>query len=295
MSCMTKRLWLLVVPFALLNSVILTVALFKTIRISLGHYPLLGLHTTTFEYYRGIFSSKLFTQSLLNSLTLAVVATLFSLILGLVTALQLVKLKKGSRLLQTVYQIPITLPHLIVALMVMQIFSQSGILSRIAYQTGLISEVGQFPLLIHDDWGIGILLVFLYKEAPYVAISILAILKQLDFGFVEVAKNLGASKRQIFFKITLPLVQPTLATLFIILFCFTFASFEVPFLLGNPSHELVAVTAYDLFTQADLATRPQAFALTAVMTGVSVGVTVLTLIISRLLPGGRKGGSHEKS
>lgn len=84
------------------------------------------------------------------------------------------------------------------------------------------------------------------------------------------------------------MIQKTLMTLFIILFCFTFASFEVPYLLGNPSNQTVALTAHDLFTQADLTTRPQAFALNFVMSGICLVVATIALIISRILPGGRK-------
>lgn len=84
------------------------------------------------------------------------------------------------------------------------------------------------------------------------------------------------------------MIQKTLASLFVLLFCFTFASFEVPYLLGSPSNQTVALTAYDLFTQADLTTRPQAFALNLVISGVCLVVTLLILTISKMLPGGRK-------
>lgn len=285
MSCMNKKFFL-VLPFLLLNSVILVVALFKMVRLSLGIYPLIGLHKMTFAYYQELVTNKLFFTSIINSFCLAIVATLLALVIGLAAALALAK--NDNRIVHGFYQLPITLPHLIVALMIMQLFSQTGLFSRLAYHFGLIQQIGEFPLLIHDDLGIGILLVFLYKEIPYVAVSVLAIVKQLQGGYQAVAYNLGASKRQTFFKVTLPLLQPTLATLFIILFCFTFASFEVPFLLGSPKNEMIAVTAYDLFTQADLTTRPQAFALNVVMTLICVIVSASTLWISYLLPGGRR-------
>lgn len=287
-----NKQWGLIVPFALLNSVVLVTALFKTIRISLGYFPLLGLHNGTFEYYQAVFKNHLLVDSLLNSLGFASLSTISALVLGLVVALFLARF--DQRFLNGIYQLPITLPHLIVALMVIQFVSQSGIISRICYQLGWIDAASAFPLLVHDKAGLGMFLVYMYKEIPYVAVASVAILKQLNQGYIEVAKNLGASKTQTFFRITLPLLQPTLATLFIVLFCFTFSAFEVPYLLGNPAKEMIGVTSYQLFTQVDLQTRPQAFALNLVMSSISLSVTVITLLISRLLPGGRKVGAREK-
>ncbi|OJG46548.1 hypothetical protein RV04_GL000976 [Enterococcus hermanniensis] len=275
----------MVVPYLLLNGVIICVALFKGLQVSFGYYPLIGLREVTFNYFKQVLTTAYFQKSLGYSCYLALTATFLSLVFGVGLAFLL--LNTNSSFLHKVISLPISLPHIIVALLALQLFSQTGIISRFFYQIGWIKEIGQFPLLIHDVKGYGILFVFLYKEIPYVAITTLAILKQLQFGYIDVAKNLGASHVRILTTIILPLIQKTVCSLFVILFCFTFASFEVPFLLGSPSYETVAMTAYDLFTQADLATRPQAFALNLVMSGVCLLVSVLLFGISRLLPGGR--------
>lgn len=282
---MNKRK-LLVIPFLLLNSVVILAALFKGLQISLGHYPLIGLRELTFANYQQVLSDPFFQKSLGYSSYLALTATFLSLMLGLGVAFLLLKVDRPW--LHKMISLPISLPHIIVALMMMQMIGQTGIVSRIFLQLGLIHEISDFPLLIHDSGGIGVILVFLYKEIPYVAVTVLAILKQLKVGYVEVAKNLGASNRRIFFTVILPMLQKTLTTLFIILFCFTFASFEVPYLLGNPSNQTVALTAYELFSQADLLTRPQAFAFNLIMSGFCLGVSLLALSVSRLLPGGRR-------
>lgn len=277
---------LFAVPFVLINSVVILAALFKGLQISLGYYPLIGLNQLTLANYRQVLSDPFFQKSLGYSCYLALTATFLSLLLGIGIAFLLLKVK--SSWLHKIISLPISLPHIIVALMIMQLIGQSGIISRVCFQLGLIKEIGQFPLLIHDSGGFGIIMVFLYKEIPYVAVTTFAILQQLQLGYIEVAKNLGASTLRIFFTVILPMLKKTLITLFIILFCFTFASFEIPYLLGNPSNQTVALTAYDLFTQADLTTRPQAFALNLVMSGICLVITVVALTISRILPGGRR-------
>lgn len=277
---------LLVLPFIILNSVVIIAALFKGVQVSLGYYPLIGLKRLTLINYQYVLTNSFFKESLVYSCYLALTATLLSLFLGGLLAFLLLKVK--SSVLHTIISLPISLPHIIVALMAMQLISQSGIISRLFYQLGIIQEIGEFPLLIHDVPGCGILLVFLYKEIPYVAVTVLAILLQLKMGYIEVAKSLGASSIRVFFTILLPMLQKTLITLFIILFCFTFASFEVPYLLGSPGHPTIALTIYDLLSQSDLITRPQAFALDIVMSIVCLIVTFIALTCSRFLPGGRK-------
>lgn len=273
-------------PFILLNSVIIFAALFKGLQISLGYYPIVGLKDFSLNNYQQVLAEPFFQKSLLYSCYLALTATFLSLIGGVALAFLLMKVP--SCWLYKIINLPISLPHIIVALMIMQLISQSGIVSRIFFQVGWINGMDQFPLLIHDSGGFGILAVFLYKEIPFVAVTTLAILQQLQLGYIEVAKHLGASTIKIFFSIILPMIQKTLFTLFIILFCFTFASFEVPYLLGNPRNQTIAITTYELFTQADLTTRPLAFALNLVISGICLTVSFLSLAISRFLPGGRK-------
>lgn len=281
-----NRKTLFALPFILLNSIIIFAALFKGLQISLGYYPIVGLKDFSLNNYQQVLAEPFFQKSLLYSCYLALTATFLSLIGGVALAFLLMKVP--SYWLHKIINLPISLPHIIVALMIMQLISQSGIVSRIFFQVGWINGMDQFPLLIHDSGGFGILAVFLYKEIPFVAVTTLAILQQLQLGYIEVAKHLGASTIKIFFSIILPMIQKTLFTLFIILFCFTFASFEVPYLLGNPRNQTIAITTYELFTQADLTTRPLAFALNLVISGICLMVSFLSLAISRFLPGGRK-------
>lgn len=278
---------ILIIPYLALNGAILVIALFKAFQISIGYYPLVGLIELTWDYYLAVLTDARFLASTAYSIYLALTATILSLVIGLGIAFILIKWEKSHPVVMKIVKTPISLPHIIVTLMALQILGQSGILSRLLWHLGLINQASQFPLLIHDKMGLGIILVFLYKEIPYVAIAVLAILKQINFGYVQVARKLGASAWQSFWHIILPLVQPTLATLFVILFSFTFGSFEVPFLLGNPARQAIAVTAYNMFSQPDLLQRPVAMALNIVISLICLGISLLTLAISRRFPGGR--------
>lgn len=285
---MRKSTIFLILPFGLLNGVVLITALFKSVEISLGYDPVVGLTKISGEYYLNVWKNPEVVASLVHSLGLAVIATGGALVLGLGLAIVLRGSQSRFSLIKRVFVIPITMPYVIVALTTLQILSQSGIISRIAYHlvAGRVT-VDNFPLLVNDHYGIGIIVTFLYKEIPYAALTMLVILRQLQGRYSLVATNLGASKWQVFWRVTLPLLQTTIIRLFIILFCFTFTSFEVPYLLENPRMETVSVLTYDWFTQPDLTMRSQSFALNVTVSSICLIVTFVALGISNLLPGGK--------
>ena len=91
------------------------------------------------------------------------------------TAMTLRKRFVGKKILSFVYQFPLTIPHLVAAVGVLMLVSQSGLLARTAFQIGLISDSSQFPILVFDDLGIGIILVYIWKEVPFIGLIALAI------------------------------------------------------------------------------------------------------------------------
>lgn len=274
-------------PFVCLNAGLLISALIKSLQISLGYYPMIGSYSFSLDYYLQVLTSDTFLKSLRYTLYLTLTTTVFSLLFGLLLALFLIKLSEHYAFCLKIVSLPIALPHIIVVMIILQLLAQTGLVSRLFLEVGLIKEASDFPLVVHDKKGIGIMLVFLYKQIPYVAVSVLTILQQLNTGYLVVAKNLGATSWQRFWRITLPMVQPTLTTLFIILFAFVFGSFEVPYMLGTPSQDTLAVSVYSFFSQADIASRPQGMALNVLMTTLCTGVVLSSLWLSKRLPGGK--------
>ena len=63
-----------------------------------------------------------------------------------------------------IVQIPIIVPHVVVALFIVNILSQNGILARILANAGLITDQQQFPMLIYDRYGLGVILAYLWNS-----------------------------------------------------------------------------------------------------------------------------------
>lgn len=256
---------------------------------SLGYLPAAGLRDFSFSAYRSLFQSRGFLRSLVFTLSVSLISTAGSVVIAVATALLLRHRLRGRRVLLFAYQLPLTVPYLVAAVGIMTLVSQSGLLARLAYHIGLIAEPAAFPPLLYDDLGIGIILVYLWKQIPFIGLVALAVLQSVGEDYEEQARTLGATGAQAVRHVLLPLVLPGVVPASIIIFAFTFGAFEVPLLLGKRFPSMLSVLAYRQYVDVDLSSRPQAIATTIF---IAVIVLVLVAIYRRLAEGQRDRGDR---
>ncbi|GAB6098202.1 ABC transporter permease subunit [Halanaerocella petrolearia] len=247
---------------------------------SFGYFPLLGLKNITLKYYTEILSSPEFIDALGYSIYISLISAFVAVVIGVFLAYQLVKLSPKHQLVRLVYKLPIIVPHIVASLLVFLFFTQSGLLSRLLHQLGLVDKLQHFPQLVFDRWGIGIILVYLWKEVPFVALVTYTVLKHINSSFTQVAANLGANRRQIFWDIYFPLSLPSIGSAFIIVFAFSFGAFEIPYLLGPTYPKTLPVMAYQRYASSDLTQRPYAMVIAMILTVICCG---LIYIYKRIL------------
>ena len=237
---------------------------------SFGYMPVIGLTEFTIEHYASVLTDSNFAQSLWLTFRLAFITTLLAVVLSVAFALVLRRAFKGSRVATFVYQIPLPVPHLVAAAGIVLLVTQSGLISRGFASAGVISEPSEFPVLVFDRPGIAIILSYLWKEVPFIGLVVLAILKGVGPQYEELAQTLGANAWQRFWYVLLPLMLPALLSTSIIVFAFTFASYEIPLLLGVRFPTTLPVLAFRLYQDPDLALRPQAMAISVVLAVVAL-------------------------
>lgn len=249
---------------------------------SLGYFPVIGLKELTLKYYFHVLSDKGFLDSLKYSLYISLTSSLISVILGILLAYFMLQ-NKNKRIAEVLYKLPIIIPHTVAALLAYNILSQSGILSRILYGLNIISSNEKFPELVFDRRGIGIIAVYIWKEVPYIAMVIYTMLGNINEKLMEVSINLGATKKQTFRYVLLPLAMPSIITSFIIIFAFSFGAFEVPYLLGSTGLKTIAVKAYIEYSKPDLLNRPYTMAINSILTLLSIALIWIYQKTFRLL------------
>jgi putative spermidine/putrescine transport system permease protein len=246
---------------------------------SLGYLPLIGERQLSLAAYAGIFRSRSFLLSLLLTLYIATVSTVIATVLAIALVLILRQSFAGKRLMTFIFQLNLPIPHIVGAVALAQVLAQSGLVARIAAALGLIDQPGQFPALVFDRWGIGIIAEYVWKETPFIGVVLLSMLQAIGAEYEELARSLGAGRWQRFRHVLLPLMMPGILSTSVIVFAFVFGAFEIPFFLGATYPQALPVLAYRSYADVDLHARPQAMAMSMV---IALLITALVVVYMRL-------------
>lgn len=232
---------------------------------SFNYMPVIGLNDPDFSAYVSVFTSREFYLSFVLTFHIAFTSTVISSVLAIGAALLLRRTFIGRSLINFLFQLNLTVPHLVGAIGILYLFSQSGTFARLAAEWGMISRPGEFPALVFDPYAIGIILQYVWKEVPFIGVIILANMQSLGEDYESVARSLGASKWQSFRHVLLPLIFPGVLSASVIVFAFTFGAYEIPAILGANYPAALPVLAYRSYSDVDLAARPEAMAMAIVI------------------------------
>lgn len=257
---------------------------------ALAFEPEKGLNSLSLLHFKNIISSREFTGSLLLSIYISAVSTFISAAIAVCMSLALIKLADKSKIIHFLLQLPLTVPHLVVGISILFLCAPTGILSRIAVKLSIISSPSEFAILVNDPWSIGIILVYIWKEAPFLIFMLLSVLKNMGTELQEVGAVLNSSRRQRFLYITLPIIGPNLLAGCLIVFSYTLGAFEIPFLLGRTFPVPLPVWAYKNYIDIDLILRPEGIAIALLLALIIIS---LLIISHMLLHVGRTKGIQE--
>lgn len=264
----SKPYWL-VLPAVSLSLGLFFGGLFEGLAQSLGYFPAAGQFDVSLEAYRRLIDSADFWSSLGLTLRIALLSTVLSGIVGLGAAVGLANLShrfsRSSRMLQRAFNFPLLVPHFVGAYLMVLLWMQSGWLSRMLYTLGFIQEIQDFPVLINDPWGWGIILTYVWKEAPFIALMVFPVLVKIYSEWLEVAHVFGAHSWQFFREVLAPLLFPAWFSACLMVFAFTFSAFEVPFLLGVTYPKMLPVYAYTTYAGGGWNNLPEAMAVNVLL------------------------------
>lgn len=238
---------------------------------SIGAIGLLRTGQISLTAYQAVLTNPEFLRSLILSFYIAIVATALSTALSMALA---IALRNAGRWASFTCQITLPIPHLVGISGVLLLLSPSGLISRLLYATGWIQSDQDFPLLVNDAANVGVLLLFLWKEIPFITLILLAVLRGINPAYEIQARVLGATPWQCFWNVTLPMMKSGVLSASLIVFGYIFASFEVPFLLGSTRPRTLPVLIYRAFTDSGLTRRPEAIALGIILSALSMLIIV---------------------
>ena len=248
---------------------------------SFNYMPVIGLTHPNLDAYIAVFTSREFYLSFLLTFHISFTSTLISSVLAIAAALLLRRQFFGRAAINFLFQLNLTVPHLVGAIGILYLFSQSGSFARLAAEWGMISKPGDFPALVFDPYAVGIILQYVWKEIPFIGVIVLANMQALGEDYESVARSLGANRWQAFRHVLLPLIFPGVLSASVMVFAFTFGAYEIPAILGANYPAALPVLAYRKYTDVDLAARPEAMAMAIVIAALSAIMILLYVRYSR--------------
>ena len=168
-------------------------------------------------------------------------STLLTLMLALPGAYVFARYEfRGKAMLQSLVTVPFVLPTVVTAAAFRALLGPGGLVN-----TGLMTafDLERPPINIdHTVWFF--LLAHVFYNYTVIVRLVGGFWARLPRDVNEAARMLGASRRQVFVKITLPLLMPSVLAASLLIFVFCFTSFGVILILGGPRLATVEVEIY---------------------------------------------------
>lgn len=221
----------------------------------------------SWESYQRIFHRPFYLRCLRNSLFVSILATIFSLVIGVPFAFFTSRFElPGKSLIRTLATLPLILPTFIGAEAWILLLGRNGLLSNLFRELGIT-----LPTLY--GWQ-GIVLVFTLQFFPYVFMMVSASINSIDSSLEESARNLGANHWRVFRTVTLPVVTPSIFAGGLIVFYLSIENFGVPTLIGE-DYRVLAVQAYNEFISEMGGNPSMAGALSMILVSITLLVTIM--------------------
>lgn len=177
-----------------------------------------------------------------RSIMLALESTIACLIVGYPTAYIIAKLSPSKRnTLITLCIVPMWMNFLLRTYAWLPILGKNGLLNNFLSNFGL----GPFSFLYNDG---AVLLGMIYNFLPFMILPIYTILTKMDQSLIDAASDLGASRKQIFTKVTFPLSLPGVVSGITMVFMPAVSTFVISSLLGGGQYMLLGNLIEQQFT-----------------------------------------------
>jgi len=230
-------LWLglvLLLPFA----IVLKIS-FATAQLSVPPYG----PPYSFQNYAALFQDGLYVKAYLGSLRIALISTVFALLLGYPMAYAIARAPAGWRnILLLLVVLPFWTSFLIRVYAWIGLLRPTGLINLLLDHLGIAAA----PLrLINTD--VAVYLGIVYAYLPFMVLPLYARLEKLDPALEEAAADLGGRPFDVFLKITLPLSAPGIIAGCLLVFIPAVGEFVIPELLGGPDTLMIGKILWSEF------------------------------------------------
>lgn len=211
-------------------------------------------NTLTLENFKYVFDVGL--EAIKDTLVIAFTSTPISAVLGMIIAFLLVrKVFPGRRVMEFTSMLSFAVPGTVIGI-------------------GYILSFNKPPLLLTGTLAI-LVLNFVFRYIPVGIQSGVALLNQVDPAIEEAAYTLGADNRQVFTKVTLPLIMPAFFSALVFAFVRAMTAISAAIFLVSARWNLITV---QILSQSDSGRLSEACAFSVLLIGMIMGFILILKI-----------------
>ncbi len=208
----------------------------------------------TFKWYVELFQNEAIMQALTNTIVLAILSSVIATIIGTIAAIAINKMNRTGRTFwMGVTNIPMLNAEIVTGISLMLLFITVGM------RFGLVTI-----LLSHITFNI-----------PYVILSVMPRLKQLNPSTYEAALDLGAPPLKAFIKVVLPDLAPGIFSGLLMAFTMSLDDFIITHFTKGPGVDTLSTKIY---SEVRKGIKPEMYALSTL---IFVSVLILLLLVNR--------------
>ena len=196
-----------------------------------------------FENFAFLATDDLYWKAYLSSLRIATISTLFTLLVGFPIAYGMSRASGEWRpTLMMLIILPFWTSFLIRVYAWVGILNTEGLLNQFLLGLGLINE----PLILLNT-NIAVYIGIVYTYLPFMILPIYATLERLDDSLNEAAEDLGCTRFQAFWLVTVPLSKNGVIAGCFLVFIPAIGEFVIPALLGGSKTLMIGKVLWEEF------------------------------------------------
>ena len=208
----------------------------------------------SFRWYQALFQDQTIMKALYVTLSVAMIAAVVATVLGTLAAIGIHAMKKRPQsIMMAITNLPLTMPDIVTGISLMVLFTFSKV--ERGYGTMLLAHIT--------------------FNTPFVILSVLPKLKQMNKHIYEAALDLGATPTYSLIHVVLPEISPGVITGALLAFTLSLDDFVISYFTTSPMVQNLSTLIY---SKARIGIEPTLNALSALM---FLALLVLLLIVNR--------------
>lgn len=228
----------------------------------------------TFKYYLQMFEKQKLTDAIMNTLSISILSTVISTVLGTLFAIGINSLSKKQRQsLILLNNLPILNADIVSGVFLFFVFKVIGNILNIRYPLGYTT----------------LLISHIFFSLPYVVLSVLPKLNEIDENLFDAALDLGCKPNQALRKVIIPSIMGGIFSGAILAFTMSIDDFTISYFVSGAKIQNLSIWIYSSSGNMRYGNIPSAYAFYSILTVVMFAVLVIYNIISSR-KNNKKGG-----